>query len=984
MAEAGPSSAQPVSPAATPPSSSPSPQRAARIHFPAERPANGADNSSYGSFQSLGLGPPPVLRKSTNQGGSLSSQQDDKRRRVKSVDASNGFDQSPSREIYAGPSSRRAVSFSRRAEQRGELMNRGVSTGITDNFSDEFDLSREDPGVLEDVQRALRMKARREARLRTQSTPLRVETHTDSASLSSVSAGSLPGQPISGPLHFQRQPRHSGESEIDFSPSVGVMPLHPIPSSSDGGATLDWTTPSLEDGRERRWSLSRGKRKSKEQASFSTNKAAAEKQEALYASKLEQIRATVQPQTHRKAEMVRDQLARKYALLAPKGKASPVNILEVARWYGKQDSKMRTSLDQRERVTWMKHIWEKHAPPPGGHSMWSPTALVMEEYVRSRASPHIMDTIPENGVMLPPSPPSFVDTRSPASSTYSWNTPRHSLEAAISRKRSSYDAQVSFGPHVDHSGGSMELDSRRSSDNYKSSRHEGGDSAHSSLYSIISRGASPNSSRKRLRDIGRRLTPRASDEALSSARNSISETSGHSASEDGAHFGHRKMATIRPHSRSASLHIQAPPASVSSPTLWANGTTRADTSDVPTTATQSSTVFPTPAETPRPEATPVPFRAPATLPRRGRRRSLPSSSDIFARERERHGRLADEQKEREEYEVKAQVLEDTLSQNYRMRHLLQRVCTSVREYDSVQAGLSAILGMPYFKIPPDVLDAFLHDPSAVTGKTRRALSWRAVEDIHERIMKQQQTLQAYLHSQLLDGDSITFPHRIFDEPLSNLMQILDKLACQREDLARKAEEVSVVLKQVKSVQAGVKKDYNEALAHTSLVYPELSQIAALEENYRNQYQKFWDIGLDALTLLLDTVTPFWRNYGKVIGEDVQEFLIIPWYRNEFTGEAKRYPIKQFPRRSLRHWVGLLFLSFLSFAVAILQTRAAWSLSAHINLPWIRNTGLRWTFIPIYVILLIIQWCAVLVELCILAAQAGIIIWWIGWFIKLVS
>ena len=142
-----------------------------------------------------------------------------------------------------------------------------------------------DPGVLEDVQRALRLKARREARLRTQSTPLRVEVHGDSASLSSISAGSLPGQSIKGPSHSQRQPRLSGESEVDFSPSIGVMPLHPVPSSSDGGVTLDWTTPSTDDGRERRWSLSRGKRKSKEQASFSTNKAATEKKEALYASK---------------------------------------------------------------------------------------------------------------------------------------------------------------------------------------------------------------------------------------------------------------------------------------------------------------------------------------------------------------------------------------------------------------------------------------------------------------------------------------------------------------------------------------------------------------------------------------------------------------------------------------------------------------------------------------------------------------------------
>ncbi|TBU36650.1 hypothetical protein BD309DRAFT_1069363, partial [Dichomitus squalens] len=241
---------------------------AARIHFPVERPANGADNSSYGSFQSLGLGPPPVLRKSTNQGGSLSFQQDDKRRRVKSVDASNGFDQPPSRKVHAESSSRRASSFSRRAEQRGELINRGVSNGITKNFSDEFDLY---PGVLQDVQ--------------TQSAPLRVETHPDSASLSSVSAGSLPGQPTSGSLDFWHQPRLSGESEIDLSPSVGVMPLHPIPSSSDGCATLDWTTPLIEDGREQRWSLSRGKRKSKEPVSFSTNEATAKKQEAPYAIK---------------------------------------------------------------------------------------------------------------------------------------------------------------------------------------------------------------------------------------------------------------------------------------------------------------------------------------------------------------------------------------------------------------------------------------------------------------------------------------------------------------------------------------------------------------------------------------------------------------------------------------------------------------------------------------------------------------------------
>ena len=119
-------------------------------------------------------------------------------------------------------------------------------------------------------------------------------------------------------------------------------------------------------------------------------------------------------------------------------------------------------------------------------------------------------------------------------------------------------------------------------------------------------------------------------------------------------------------------------------------------------------------------------------------------------------------------------------------------------------------------------------------------------------------------------------------------------------------------------------------------------------------------------------------------QDVQDFLIVPWYRNEFTGEPKRYLIQQFPRRSLRHWVGLLFLSFLSVSFTWLQTRAAISLTLHIDLPWIEHIGLRWIIIPIYLALLLIQWCAVLIEYCVLAAQMGVTIWWVGWFVNLVS
>ncbi len=179
--------------------------------------------------------------------------------------------------------------------------------------------------------------------------------------------------------------------------------------------------------------------------------------------------------------------------------------------------------------------------------------------------------------------------------------------------------------------------------------------------------------------------------------------------------------------------------------------------------------------------------------------------------------------------VLLRVLEDTSSQNYRIRHLLQRVCANIREYESVQAGLSNLLGVSYTKIPSEVLDAFVHDPSAITGGTRRTTSWRAVEDIHERIERQRQTLQTFIHSQLSDGELDVPPSQVFDDPIAQLMGALEQLAAQRQELTAKAEEVSSSLKQVKTIHADVKKVYHDTLAHTSLVYPEVREISAYQD-----------------------------------------------------------------------------------------------------------------------------------------------------------
>lgn len=144
----------------------------------------------------------------------------------------------------------------------------------------------------------------------------------------------------------------------------------------------------------------------------------------------------------------------------------------------------------------------------------------------------------------------------------------------------------------------------------------------------------------------------------------------------------------------------------------------------------------------------------------------------------------------------------------------------------------------------------------------------------------------------------------------------------------------------------------------------------------------WNIGLDALTLLLDTVTPFWRNYGKVIGEDMQDFLVVPWYRNEFTGEPNWYPIKSFPKRSCRHWIGLVLFAVGTIVMTWLQLRAAVSSTHILSLPWLADIGVRWLVFPFLVVALVVQWSAVLFETFLIFAQAGIIIWWLGWSVRI--
>jgi hypothetical protein len=159
-----------------------------------------------------------------------------------------------------------------------------------------------------------------------------------------------------------------------------------------------------------------------------------------------------------------------------------------------------------------------------------------------------------------------------------------------------------------------------------------------------------------------------------------------------------------------------------------------------------------------------------------------------------------------------------MARNHRIRQALQRVAAGVREYDLLQTNLMKSLGVPHRGIQTELLDAFSHDPAAVTGATRRWRGWRAVEDIHSRITRQRETFRIFLTT-CQDGSSP--PDSVFDNPIAALSQTLETLEYQREAITTKGGEVAGILTSVKGIHASVKMEYNDTLSHTSVVYPEV-------------------------------------------------------------------------------------------------------------------------------------------------------------------
>ncbi|KAF5352719.1 hypothetical protein D9756_006000 [Leucocoprinus leucothites] len=801
-----------------------------------------------------------------------------------------------------------------------------------------------DPRILQDVQRALKVKAKREAKMKATQTDSEHHhspfAYVPSSSKQSKSPNGPPYPRLASPTpspfssSFRKASASTG-SDVDFSPSTRRPPMqapqHPVPSSLDNGLTLDWGSSALdEDKNDRRWSLST-RRKGK----MPPLELMQDQQEKNYRERLSKLRASASSQTLRKAAMTSDQLQRRYSVFQDtQNNLVPLNLAAASRWYGSQDEMMRQEFEKAEPLTWLKHLPRRTQTL----SRWHLSAWIIEEFVAAQSGyrqpqlppqPHHMQPIPEDQ--------SIQDLSRPLSR-------EHSLERV-------YLLADKLRPPRD----SFEVESRRSAD--------------SVLSSIVSGSSNPVTSP--IPSVQQHSRPRAKTPSRPEYVGSGGEESTKSpVAANTSPEQHSRRTPLSPDSmnmrKKALTNLSDNIPKLVLPASDAEeGGQEPDKRLAPSPSLKSRSNIDLPVRSQRFMSSPLPRYPPMTEPQ-------------FEDPQEE---IENEELLRGEYEQKAALLRDTQQHNQRIRQLLNRISTSVKEYDTVQRNAMSVLGKKQQILPKELVESFGHDPAAVTGVTRRLRGWRAVEDIHQRLVKQRQIFSAFI---TLESHRTTDHGSILDEKVSSLVQNLSVLEGRKEDLAKRTKEVQSLLQSVQKSYKDVKIDYDRAVPLTSALYPELSKAVALEESYKDQYQQIWEFGMDALTLLLDTVTPFWRNYGKTIGEDIRDFLIIPLYRNEFTGEAKRYPINALPRRSFHHWLGLGVVFLSSILWTFFQARVALSSTMHSKLRWIPFEGMRYTALPFFWVGILIQWSAVLVECGIVFMEMGVIAWWLGWSINLLT
>lgn len=75
----------------------------------------------------------------------------------------------------------------------------------------------------------------------------------------------------------------------------------------------------------------------------------------------------------------------------------------------------------------------------------------------------------------------------------------------------------------------------------------------------------------------------------------------------------------------------------------------------------------------------------------------------------------------------------------------------------------------------------------------------------------------------------------------------------------------------------------------------------------NRKNQLWKLAEAVISFVLTSLAPIMKTFGRPIWNELHDFLVIPIYRNNFSGEEHWYPVS-FPRRSSPHWLRIFIFS----------------------------------------------------------------------------
>lgn len=560
----------------------------------------------------------------------------------------------------------------------------------------------------------------------------------------------------------------------------------------------------------------------------------------MVTDRISRIRAEASPPTVRKAAIVSEQLGRRYNILyGSMASGDSVDLAATARWHAGLGAETQTWLDSAEPLTWLKHLLDRRGKR---RSQWHVSALIVEEYIKAKKGVASSTSLPQSPTALPSleTPPSQYRLKSPVkrlSAPPSDSSPGTSL----SRVRS-LEGRVSFGPLIENSHDSLPNSQTRGEGKTRGWRHSipaffdsstANDTPSPYHYRNSSGGLSPASSRLNFPDIIHRFRrhPAESDEGSSSPFGSQSEDQ----NDSGPSGPHRK------NKRKHQSHLSGSqlPRETAAETNSLNEILDASVIGHPPTSGPAFPSHPDPETLVPSEGDHTNATVPQPPPLRDKRSyrsaslsSMPSARPVLLESKGEEGHLEIE------YDLRLRcpflvhfltsaishcprTLEELKNHNHRLRHRMQRVAADVREFELVCSSVMPALGIAYHSLPMELLDAFSHDPSAVTSGTRKRHGWRVVEDIHARVLRQRETLTSFLSEIRTDIDAVSIPENVLDQPIFALMEKLQALERERGPLQEQADEVSGMLTAIKASHATVKEEFNDALSYTSVVYPEV-------------------------------------------------------------------------------------------------------------------------------------------------------------------